>query len=146
MSPGSCPVGEAIHHLPSIIHHPSSIIHHPSSIIHHPSSIIHHPSLIIDRPSLIIDRPSLIIDRPSLIIDRPSLIIDRPSLIVDRLGVSPGSVAIISFNSSPHVTRDTSDEILVSTASQTCHDTSRFSSNFRQFSAAGDEFLLIFGT
>ena len=40
------------------------------------------------------------------------------------------------------MTRDTSDEILVSTTSQTCRDTSRFSANFRQFSAAGNEFYL----
>ena len=48
----------------------------------------------------------------------------------------------ISFNSSPHVMHDTSDEILVLTTSQTCHDTSRFSANFWQFSTTGNEFYL----
>ena len=48
----------------------------------------------------------------------------------------------ISINSSPHVTRDASDEILVWTTSQTCHDILKFLANFWQFSAAGDEKFL----
>ena len=48
----------------------------------------------------------------------------------------------ISFNSAGPMTRDGPTEILVSATSQTCRDMSKFSENYWQFSAAGDEKFL----
>ena len=48
----------------------------------------------------------------------------------------------IQINSAGGVTCDRPAEILVSATSQTCHDMSKFSENFQQFRAAGDEKFL----